>query len=320
VTRLNTDPNVKLPSAVKKAADAIDAAFAAAATPPVAPTPEVVPPVTPEVIPPAPDAPAAPINWEHRFNSMKGRFDASQNNVRAMSEQITLLQGQLAAAPAAPIPAELQPASLLTPEETNEYGADFLNVVGKKALEQLSPEMAQLKKDLADLNARIAAGAQSSAANARDTMNTWLDDNIPTWRAVNVTPEFHSWLALPDPFSGVIKHQLLSAAYEQNNTPRVAAFFNGFLASEAAPAPQDGNPQPDPTVVETGKIPLESLAAPGRAKTAAPSGPVEKPTFTAAQVSKFYADSAAGRYRGREEEKNRIDAQIIEAGREGRIR
>jgi hypothetical protein len=141
------------------------------------------------------------------------------------------------------------------------------------------------------------------------------------WRQVNVAPDFHSWLQLPDPFSGAIRHSLLSAAYEQNNTPRVLAFFNGFLAQEAALAPAPEVAQPDASVTETGKIPLETFAAPGRAKTsAAPGAPAEKPTFTATQVSKFYADSASGKYRGREAEKDRIDAQIVEAGREGRIR
>jgi hypothetical protein len=321
------DPNVKIPDAVRKIAAAADAAFHAAAgtTPPPADAPpvvvvdEVVPPVTPEVI--APVA-AAPIDWEHRFNSMKGRFDASQTNIRAMSDQIATMQQQLAAAPVAltaEVPAELQASSLLTAEDVTEYGQEFLDVVGKKALDQINPEMTKLKKDLAALQKRLEGDTISKVADARNAMHTALDDAIPNWQQVNVAPEFHSWLALPDSFSGVIRHQLLSAAYEQNNTPRVAAFFKGFLAQEAALAPAlEAEPAlPD----DTGKIPLESLAAPGRAKTAAaPGAPVEKPTFTATDVSQFFADCAAGKYKGREAEKARIDEIIVVAGKEGRIR
>ena len=51
-------------------------------------------------------------------------------------------------------------------------------------------------------------------------------------------PELHDWLRLQDKFSGAIQHELLTAAYEQNQTPQVLAFFNGFLAQEAALAPQ----------------------------------------------------------------------------------
>jgi hypothetical protein len=88
---------------------------------------------------------------------------------------------------------------------------------------------------------------------------------------------FHDWLKLPDSFTGAIRHKLLTAAYEQNQTPQVLAFFNGFLAQEAALAPvTPGAPAP----AADGKIPLDTLAAPGRAKTAAANAPVEKPTFT----------------------------------------
>lgn len=327
--RTTIDPNVKIPNAIRKQAEAADAAFHAAmgttattveSVPPAAPLAEVSPLVMPEVTPPA----APPQDWEHAFKSMKGRYESGQNSIRAMSDQMTAMQAEIArlqSAPRADTPAELVAASLLTPEETNEYGAEFLDVVGKKALEKVSPEMAALKKQMASLQAKLDGDSAATAVNARNAMNIGLDQQLPTWRTVNVAPEFHSWLQLPDPFSGAIRHSLLSAAYEQNNTPRVLAFFNGFLAHEAALDPAIGGVEPDTTVTETGKIPLETLAAPGRAKTsAAPGAPVEKPTFTAAQVSKFYADSASGKYRGREAEKDRVDAMIVEAGREGRIR
>jgi uncharacterized small protein (DUF1192 family) len=327
--QVRNDPNVKIPTAIKNLAAAADAAFHAAngTTPapiePVAPVAPVVvaPEVTLEVTPPVVAAP--PQDWEHAFKSMKGRYESSQNNIRAMGEQMTAMQSEVARLQASTVatPNELQAASLLTPEETNEYGAEFLSVVGKKALEQLSPEMAALKKEIAELKGQRAGDTAAQSVNARNAMNTDLDNRLPTWRTVNVAPEFHSWLQLPDPFSGAIRHSLLSAAYEQNNTPRVLAFFNGFLAHEAALAPAPVGGVPDTTEDNSGKIPLEAFAAPGRAKTsAAPGAPVEKPTFTAAQISKFYADSSSGKYRGRDAEYARIDAQIIEAGREGRIR
>ena len=81
---------------------------------------------------------------------------------------------------------------------------------------------------------------------------------------------------------------------------------------------EDEEPQP---AEPNGKLSLESFAAPGRAKTsAASSAPVEKPLITRAQISQFYADSASGKYRGREAEKNQLEAMIFDAEREGRIR
>ena len=327
------DPKVKIPDAIRRQAEAAQAAFDAAnniqPAAPVAPTPiaapvaEIIPPIAapvPEVVPPV--TPEVTVQeWKHRFDSMKGRFESAQNNVRSMSEQMATMSARMAsleASQVAPLSPDLNPASLLTPEEVTEYGSEFLGVVGKKALEQISPEMAALKKELAKLQAKVEGTSAATQVTARSNMEVSLDGKCPAWRELNFKPEFHDWLKLPDPFSGAIRHELLTAAYERNNTPQVLAFFNGFLAQEAALAPAtSGAPAP----AEDGKIPLDTLAAPGRAKTAAASGaPVEKPTFTTAQISQFYADSARGKFRGKEADYNRIEAQIFEAQREGRVR
>lgn len=353
------DPNTKIPNAVRRAAAAADElhkvsysktegdpapvandnAPAPAAAPevtpePVAPNPDLT--MTPSVTPPSNPAPAptpapaaAPepnetVNWEHRYKSMEGRYKRAENDIRAMSDQIASMQALIAnmqaQAPAEPTPPELQARSLLTPEEVNEYGSEFLGVVAKKAKEELTPEMAKLQKEIERLNKRLEGSQQSASARARAELEATLDEKIPNWRDINVAPEFHSWLALPDLYSGAIRHQLLTAAYEQNNTPRVLAFFKGFLSEEAATAPAPS--EPAPAGATPSKIPLENFAAPGRAKTAAapPSAPAEKPIFTRAYIAKFYADAAAGKFRGREAEKNRIEAQIFDAEREGRIR
>jgi hypothetical protein len=63
---------------------------------------------------------------------------------------------------------------------------------------------------------------------------------------------------------------------------------------------------------------LDDLAAPGRAHSAG-GAPAEKPVYTAEEITRFYADVAAGRWRGRDADRIAIDADIMLAGREGRI-
>ncbi|RZN09640.1 hypothetical protein CWO91_16565 [Bradyrhizobium genosp. SA-3] len=248
---------------------------------------------------------------------MEGRYKRAENDIRALSDQVAHLQTLVATQPTAPEPKELQPQSLLTPEERTEYGDEFLNVVGKRAKEELSTEFMTIKQQLDQLTQRLEGSTKITAAQARRNLEATLDSEVPDWRDINVAPEFHQWLSLPDLFSGAIRHSLLKAAYEQNDTPRVVAFFKGFLSQEAALVPAT-EPAPGAT---PDKIPLETFAAPGRAKTAAASGaPAEKPTFTHAQIATFYTDVRRGAYRGREQEKDRIERQIVEAGREGRIR
>lgn len=340
-----TDPNVKIPAAVKAKAAAADALHnsvyakvevkdpvAAEGTPtdapkePVPPVKDPVEPVAPaaEVTPQVTEAPAAKdTNWEHAYKSMKGRHDRLQEANRSLVDQVanleTVIAGMQRTPPAAPTPPELRPEALISPQEVTDYGKEFLDVVGKKARETVGGDVAALSAQVAELNKRLQNVNQSQAVNARSKMKEILTSKIPNWSEVNLSDEFMNWLQLPDPFSGAIRHTLLKAAWERNETPRVLAFFKGFLDQEAALAPTDA--RPDQTQGDQpGKIPLETFAAPGRAKSAADTGsPAEKPIITRAFITDFYRDSAAGKYRGRDEEKARTEAMIIAATREGRI-
>lgn len=261
-------------------------------------------------------------SWEHRYNSMKGRFDRAQQQLTQQAERIASLERTLAAMQSQPrsneTSSELRAERLITPEEEQDYGPDFLNVVGKKAKEELLPIVKKYEDEIAGLKQQLAGVGSYVAQDAQGRLMDTLDRTVPNWREQNVDPEFLNWLALPDPYSGAIRHEMLKAAWERHDAPRVAAFFKGFLAEEAAYRGPAGS---EPPAKQAGKVSLETLAAPGRAKTAAASSaPAEKPIITSAQISKFYADVASGRYNGRDEEKLRFEKQIFEAQREGRIR
>jgi hypothetical protein len=158
--------------------------------------------------------------------------------------------------------------------------------------------------------------------NAREQLFENMDEAIPNWREVNASREFVEWLNLPDAYTGAIRQEILNNAFEQNNFPRVSAFFKGFLAELAATvAPQSGEPENKGTVVP--KLALETIVAPGRAKSAAatpPLAPSEKPFITNSQIAKFYTDVSAGRYKGREAAAKEFEASIFQAVNEGRVR
>lgn len=329
------DETVRVPAAVAAAAARADEVYKQAYPTPSAPA--EVPAETPAPAPTTTEVPSAaevPVitregnaapqvdDWEHRFKSMKGRFDRAQEQVRSLSEQISSLQSVIATMqqPEAQdrTPVELRAERLLTPEEVENYGEDFLNVVGKRAKEQLSPEVHELKQQLSELQARLQGVTGAVMQDARSKLITNMDEKCPRWRELNDDPNFVAWLGLPDPYSGAIRHELLKGAYEQNNTPRVLAFFNGFLAEEAATAPAETVEPDQVQAPNAGKVPLEALAAPGRAKSAA-HPPAEKPIITRRQISQFYIDLAAGKYRGRETEAQTLERQIFDAQREGRI-
>jgi hypothetical protein len=347
------DPNVSIPDSVKAASARADAAFKAA-YPDAAPDPSLAnqeaapnaqgdesqagasapdPSASSEAPATSPDSQGGPQldgeppDWEHRYTSMRGRYDRAQNDIRQMADQITNLQNVLATVSAPPdtkhVPHELRAESLLTAEEVNDYGAEFLDIVGKKAREATSSQVQALQNEIQGLKQQLGYVGGSIAQNARESMFATLDQYVPAWRDINNDPRFLQWLALPDPYSGAIKHNLLKAAWERNDTPRAAAFFQGFLAEEAAVDPSRGQPNgsisPQNTAGHTnGRVPLESFAAPGRAKSAAEL-PAEKPLIKRSQISSFYADCAAGRYNGREADRARREKEIFAAQADGRI-
>jgi hypothetical protein len=334
------DPSVKLPPAVRAIVNAaedlhketykVEELPADPQDPPAATSPQES--VTPQVTDP-PQTPVDDQTWEHKYKSMKGRYDAEvprlKDQLRGLSEQVSNLNNLLATMQAAPqAPPAGEPERLITDEEVESYGKDFLDVVGKKAKEIAGAEIRKLQSEIAGLKSQIGNVATAGVQSARDKMLDTLDESVPNWRELNEEPKFLAWLGEPDVFSGATRHELLKQAYDRNESRRVLAFFQGFLTEEAALNPASaGNPkatsqQPDQnTGNKPGKVPLASLAAPGRAGTAAGDKlPAEKPIITTKQITDFYHNRALGKYAGREKEADAFEAQIFDAQKDGRIR
>jgi len=261
-------------------------------------------------------------SWEHKYNSEHGRNIRNQRQMQEMRDQITSLQNVIATMQQPAMTTEKSepaPEDVLTADELNDYGEDFLKVVGKQARAELKPLIDGYKAEITRLRQQLDGVSNFVKSESNEKLLSRLDDGLPEWRKMNTDQAFLEWLALPDPYSGAIRHDMLKAAYAQGNPSRVLAFFNGFLAEKAAVAP--GSLGPDTGAETVSKVPLKDLAAPGRAKAAAATTPpAEKPILTRAQIAAFYADVAAGKFRGRDDEKAQAENVIFEAQREGRIR
>jgi hypothetical protein len=329
MSELPQDPAVRTPASVAAAAALAESFYTkeTAAEPPKPAPGEVVQPlgdqpapVTLQVTQQPPAPPAEHVDeqsWEHRYKSMKGRYDQSQNQLREQGQRIADLEAYIQQQQR-PAPAQHQPAHAqqryITPQEEQEWGSEFVDVVGRRAKEIAAEETAQLRAEIDQLKGQVQNVGSHVVNTAKQQLKVALAEQVPNWEAINTSEQFLNWLALPDSYSGVIRQKLLRQAYERNDTPRVVAFFQGFLAEAAAVDPvQHG--------ADIAKVPLESLAAPGRAQSAAGTQSTpEKPIITRAQIAAFYRDVAQGKYAGRDQEKDRLELLINSANREGRIR
>ena len=355
------DKDVVVPQAVLRAAAAAEAAQRAAypdqnpPAPPPAPAGDTIviaepaaPPATPPQTPPAPvtptgneppapqpPAPATPPAPQltpeaelevHRIRSEEGRKRAKlEQALLAANDRLASLESTVHALQnarvAEPPPAPPAPAQLITEQERNEFGTEMLDVMGRRAREIVSPELAELRSMMQSIEQKVTGTVQQTAQQARQAMLTKLDDALPEWRGINVQPEFKAWLALPNPYASGSRLNALTQAYEQNDTARVLNFFKGFVSELVAEDPAQ-LPAPTPAAPAAPPKPgLESLAAPGKARTSAqPNAPTEKQIITTADVNAFYDAVRKGYYNGREAEKNALEQELFAAQREGRVR
>lgn len=297
--------------------------------PPQVPVP---PEVVPAVQPQTPQQPSAPADdsWEQRARSTQGRLEQAmqvnnnlQSRVQTLENQIASLRAQGLEAPKEP-PAPT-PVRLVSEQEATDYGEEFLSVVGKRSREEFSPEFELLANRLAKVENRIDGVSTVVSNNTRTGLYQALASAVPNWREVNHDPNFHSWLANPDPYSGRTRSDMLQEAFSGQEANRVINFFRGFVeASGLPPTPQANGDAAPPLPGQvpgqgSGKTPLETFAAPGRARSAPQQLPPDKPVYTNAWIAKFMADKLAGKYRGRETDADAIEQDIWRAQHEGRI-
>lgn len=343
------DPNVIIPKAVRDAgarSDVIQRAITGTPEEPPAPNGETPPLTTNGAEPPAPppavgETPPAPPpqepppenippeEWRSRFLSMKGRYDRIAEQVGVMGEQIQRLQTDNATLRSRPPETQPIPQSLITEQEMQEYGPEFVDMVRRAASEIAGP----LQDEVRTLRSQLGQ-VQGEAGNSFLTrMHATIGGLIPNWQDLNRDPRFIQWVGLPEVYSGVMRQQLMQDAWNSGDANRVAAFFRAFLAEEAAvdPTRAGGTRQPLPPAAHAPGLPaavpgvtlgtrlsLDQLAAPGRAQSSAHM-PADKPVYTAQDITRFYTDVAAGKWRTREADRAAIDADIIAAQHEGRI-
>lgn len=294
-------------------------------------------PATTTVVAAPPAPPAEQIDWQHKFNSLKGKHDAEMARMQAEIEGLHRVLGSMQAAAAQPpagpgappAPASAPPGFDLdfrpiSDDERADYGEEFLSVAERAAAQKFAPVIKNLMAEIQTLKQNVNTVATTVQNDARTNVFEMLNAEVPDWEAQDRDPLFIDWLRYPDPFSGQQRQVLLDKAMQDADGRRVVAFFKAFKDLQAAqrapqsPPPSPAAPQPQP------RTSLETLAAPGRGRTGTSSG-TPGPTdngavYTQSQIAKFYEDVRRGVWRNDPAGKARREADIVKAATEGRIR
>ena len=322
--------NTRVPEAVRRQAaemEALDAEMTAPVAPPPGETPPELPPAQPPADPPPAPAPAAD-DWQHKFQTLQGKYNAEVPQLR---DQIANLTQQIeglrtAPPPATPTPAPAAPApasKLITPEDTETYGDDLIDLMRRVVRETDAGEKAKLQDEIAELRRQMAAQATqvetvrgSVTDDRRAKYFTDLAKDVPDYETIDASQPFKDWLVQTDEFSGMVRNDILQKAYADFDVGRTAKVFNQYTA-QATPAPA---PVPAPPPVDP-QAELAEQVSPGQGRATTVITPDDgKKVWTVAEMDTFYKDYARGDYRGRKDEAQRIEADIDKALAEGRVR
>ena len=285
------------------------------------------------VVPDAvPEAEAAPKNdWKQKYHVLQGKYDAEvprlSQDVRDLTDKLNNAVHKLENPPKEEV---IKPASLITEEEVNEYGEEFMDMVGRKAAEVAasSPMVQELRTQVSNLEAQLGQTGNRVAATETLTFYAQLDNAVKDWRKINTDPRFLEWLGAEIPYTGgVTKATMLLKAHDEGNVAGVTKFFTDWANETRNPqenAPEGGANTPEGAAVPPATLTLEGLVSPSAGQGSPQGAPAtdgsQKKVWTEAQISDFYKKSTAGHYKGREEDKARIERDIVAAGTEGRVR
>jgi hypothetical protein len=276
----------------------------------------------PVVEPPKTDQPTD--NWEQRYRTLQGKYDAEIGQLRQQVGSLQHLLGQLQSAPPTPAvstPSDTSSAAFTpTKEDVEAFGEDLITASRRWAQAEVRPVVERLERRITELQSG-QSNIQQETAQARVMTSLDTDPELSgKWRDINMQPEFLSWLGQVDPFSGQQRMQLLQGAFASGDAVRTGSFFKAFVKEHTAVTNNSAAVDTQTSADAGTQLPLENLAAPGRAAGQGQGGAsTEKRTITRKQVTDFYRDCAQGRYANNEAARLRLEADIFAAAAEGRI-
>jgi hypothetical protein len=247
---------------------------------------------------------------DQRWRVLQGMIDKKDSEIDSLRLLLAQLsqQQQPSAQPSTPVS---QSTGKVTATDIQEYGAELIDLIGRKADEIVDGRLAPLLQQLNALSQSLNTVAHSSSRSAEQQFKAAMTQVVPEWEALNNDPGFLAWLQQPAPFTKEPKLDLLRRAASELDAARAAEFFLEFKRTLAPAKAEETPPPAAPNAAR--------FAAPGRSK--APAARVENPAggrmWTRADIAKLYDDKMAGRIS--QKEFDELERDIFKAQRENRI-
>ena len=260
-------------------------------------------------------------SWEQKYKTLQGMYNADVPRLNAKNREVSSRVSQLeqllgtmqqSAKPAEPVSTD----PLITDADVKEYG-DSIDVMRRAAREEVNSangRIEQLEKTIQQLQGVVPQVQQVQAqqqASSEQAFWAGLTNEVSNWQDINNNADFQSWLLSIDPLTGISRQTYLEDAQKNLDTKRVASFFAAWEKEFGVPeTARENRPNTNSQ--------LEKQVAPGRGRSGKPTSQESK-NYSPADIQKFFEDVRKGLFKGRDEERGRMERDIFSAQREGRI-
>ena len=258
--------------------------------------------------------------WEQKYKTLQGMYNTDVPRLNAqnksLNDRVSQLESLLGDLNKQEAPVQETPVEkLITEDDVKEYG-DSIDVMRRAAKEEVAGQMgrvAQLEAEIEKLRGVVPqvqqVQQQQKTSSEQQFWNT-LNAEVPNWNEINSNPDFQSWLLEIDPLTGMSRQTYLEDAQKKLDAKRVISFFSTYeqASGNANNARETRSSNPE----------LAKQVAPGRGRSAKPVASEGK-TYSPADIEKFFSDVRKGKYKGRDEERGKIERDIFAAQQEGRI-
>jgi hypothetical protein len=267
---------------------------------------------------------------EQKYRTLQGMYNAEVPRLHSQNKE---LQGrlqqmeQLLSTLSKQQQSQQQQISerLITEKDVEDYGEDAVDMMRRVSREEYMPVMnkiVQLEGLMQQLQTQLVPQVQQvvqkQALSTDQQFWAGLQQAVPDWKQINSDPNFHTWLLQADPLTGIQRQSMLQQAQSSYDLSRVINFFRTWM--KEAGISEHGQTETAGAAKNTRKTQLEQQVAPGRSRGGSGSPTAsDKRSYTPQDIEKFFTEVRKGKYKGRDEERSRIERDIFAAQNEGRI-
>jgi len=293
--------------------------------------------------------PAVPVDYEHKYKTLQGMYeglngesdilrkqleDANRSIAALQAQQVQQAQVQQAqmqqaqgvpgAVQQPPTPAE----PLVTEADSQEYGADLIDLVRRVVREESRNPSGQVDEKLRALELavgqlqnvapKVANVERAQAQTAEQMFWSGLSTQVPNWDAINRDVSFKEWLLQPDPLTGQQRQSVLMSAQRALDVSGVAKVFQLWLAESGSSL---GGAANQPGVAgNAARGELDAQIAPGISRAVPqPQQQQQVAPVSRDEITKFYDDVRRGLYANKEVERAQFEKRIFDASSAGKI-